>query len=110
MTHALLGSADLGILTGKIPPESAMDTLATTTLSSKGQVVIPENLRIALGLEPGTRFVVIGERDTLMLKVITPPKRNEFDRLLLRARRAAAAAGLRRKDVAKAIRDVRRRK
>lgn len=86
-----------------------MPAIATTTMSSKGQVVIPENLRIALSLEPGTRFVVVGERDTVMLKVITPPKRSEFDGLLRRARRAAAASGLRRKDVAKAIKDARRR-
>ena len=30
-----------------------MPTAATTTLSSKGQVVIPEEIRIQLGLEPG---------------------------------------------------------
>lgn len=36
---------------------------ATTKLSSRGQVVIPEEIRISLGLNEGDQFVVIGEGD-----------------------------------------------
>lgn len=34
-----------------------MRQLAPTKLSSKGQVVIPEELRIKLGLKPGTQML-----------------------------------------------------
>ena len=37
-----------------------MSTLSTTRMSSKGQVVIPEEIRQRLGLETGAQFVVAG--------------------------------------------------
>ena len=50
-----------------------MTTAATTTLSSKGQVVIPEEIRIQLGLETGAQFVVIADRDVVIFKLLEPP-------------------------------------
>ena len=47
-----------------------MATVATTKLSSKGQVVIPEDVRKALGLEVGAQFVVMGDGDLVILKRI----------------------------------------
>ena len=47
-TH-LTGGAKFGDLTGKINRGLPMSTAATTTLSSKGQVVIPEEIRERLG-------------------------------------------------------------
>ena len=41
-----------------------------TTLSSKGQIVIPVELREKLGIEAGTRMVRI-EKDRLILEPIT---------------------------------------
>jgi AbrB family looped-hinge helix DNA binding protein len=41
--------------------------------SSKGQVVIPEEIRTRLGLEPGVQFVVVGDRDVVILKVLQAP-------------------------------------
>ncbi|HDN94572.1 MAG TPA: AbrB family transcriptional regulator, partial [Nitrospirae bacterium] len=37
-----------------------MAPLATTKMSSKGQIVIPEDIRKRLGLKPGAQFVVVG--------------------------------------------------
>ena len=62
-----------------------MDDLATTRLSSKGQVVIPEAIRKRLGLEPGTEFVVLGEDDTVVLKPIAAPSMREFDEIIAHA-------------------------
>ena len=87
-----------------------MGTAATTTLSSKGQVVIPEEIRSKLGLKAGTQFVVIAERDVVIFKVLEPPSLDEFSVLLKRARKAARDSGLKRTDVAKAIAKVRRSK
>lgn len=85
-----------------------MSELSTTKLSSRGQVVIPEEIRRRLGLEPGAQFVVIGDADTVVLKRIQPPSPREFDALLSRARKAAKKAGLREEDIAAAIRRARK--
>jgi len=87
-----------------------MNQIATTKLSSRGQVVIPEEIRSRLGLETGAQFVVIGEGDVVILKAIHPPDMNEFDTVVERARTAATKAGLKRSDVAEAIERVRRGK
>ncbi len=84
-----------------------MSDVATTRLSSKGQVVIPEEIRARLGLKAGVQFVVVGERDTVILKAIQAPAMSQFDELLARARKAAKVAGLKRKDIPTAIKAVR---
>lgn len=66
-----------------------MAGLSTTKMSSKGQVVIPERIRRQLGLGPGSQFVVVGEKDTVILKAISPPSLEEFDELMAEARRQA---------------------
>jgi AbrB family looped-hinge helix DNA binding protein len=86
-----------------------MGEAATTKLSSKGQVVIPEEIRNRLGLETGAQFVVVGDRDVVILKVIQAPDVAEFDELVGRARKAAKRAGLKKEDVNTAIRKARGR-
>ncbi|HJR80747.1 MAG TPA: AbrB/MazE/SpoVT family DNA-binding domain-containing protein [Anaerolineales bacterium] len=80
-----------------------MEIVATTRMSSKGQVVIPESIRKQLDLKEGVQFLVIGEEDVVILKVVTPPDRNEFDTLLKKARKQAKEAGLKQKDVSFAL-------
>ena len=87
-----------------------MVRLATTKLSSKGQVVIPEAIRERLGLEAGVRFVVVAEGDVVVLKVLNAPKMSDFKALLDKAQESADAAGLTPEDVEEAIREVRGRK
>ena len=84
-----------------------MGSFATTKLSSKGQVVIPEEIRLRLGLKEGTLFVVVGERDMVILKSIAPPAKQEFDELVRRARGAARKAGMKPADMRRAIAKVR---
>jgi len=85
-----------------------MTEAATTTLSSKGQVVIPEEIRSRLGLKVGAQFVVVADRDVVIFKLLDPPALGEFTSLVARARDAAKRTGLRRPDVAKAVSKVRR--
>jgi len=87
-----------------------MNDAATTKLSSKGQVVIPEEIRNRLGLKPGAQFVVLGDRDVVILKVIHTPDMAEFDEIVGRARKAAKRAGLTKEDVGDAIRKARSRR
>lgn len=84
-----------------------MKSSATTKMSSKGQVVIPEEIRNALGLTAGSRFVVIGEGDVVILKMINPPSMSEFDDIIQEARRQARRAGMKRSDVTAALKAVR---
>ncbi len=85
-----------------------MRDATTTKLSSKGQVVIPEEIRDRLGLKPGAQFVVLGDRDVVILKVLQPPAKRDFTTMLQRARSAAEQSGMRRSDVPNAIARARR--
>ncbi|MFZ5761133.1 MAG: AbrB/MazE/SpoVT family DNA-binding domain-containing protein [Thermodesulfobacteriota bacterium] len=84
-----------------------MTQIATTKMSSKGQVVIPEDIRRRLNLQPGAQFVVVGEKDVVILKSITPPSLDEFDTLIADARRKGKKAGLKKTDIEEALRKVR---
>ena len=87
-----------------------MTTPATTKMSSKGQVVIPEAIRKRLGLEPGAEFVVVASNDAVILKAIAPPSMDEFDELIAEARKQARRAGLKRSDIREAVAAVRRQR
>lgn len=85
-------------------------TVSTTRMSSKGQVVIPEQIRVQLDLESGTQFVVVGDKDVVILKRITTPSLKEFDGLIRQARSQAKAAGLKKSDIDNAVREARKKK
>jgi AbrB family looped-hinge helix DNA binding protein len=86
-----------------------MTNIATTKMSSKGQVVIPENIRKKLNLKPGAQFVVMGENDIVILKSISPPSLDEFDSLIAKARKQGKQAGIKKSDISDAISKVRGR-
>ncbi len=87
-----------------------MKTLSTTRMSSKGQVVIPEDVRKQLGLTAGSQFVVVAEKDVVILKTITRPSMQKFDVLIKRARQQARSAGMKQSDITKVIAQVRKPK
>ena len=87
-----------------------MESLATTKMSSKGQVVIPEDIRRRLNLKAGSQFMVLGEDDVVILKSIVPPEIKNFDRLIAKARRQAKESGLKQSDIAAAVSKARGRK
>jgi AbrB family looped-hinge helix DNA binding protein len=87
-----------------------MAELATTRMSSKGQVVIPEEIRKRLGLEAGSQFIVVAGKDAVILKTISPPSMDEFDELIRKARQQARKAGMKRSDIKKAVAEVRGRR
>lgn len=85
-----------------------MKTVATTRMSSKGQVVIPESIREDLDLQPGEQFVVVGRGDVVILKTLSAPDTKQFDTLVRKARQDARKAGLTKNHVRQATRRVRR--
>ena len=87
-----------------------MAPLTTTKMSSKGQVVIPEDIRNQLGLKAGCRFIVLGDKDVVILKTISPPSMEEFDELIAEARKQGKRAGIKKSDIAAAIAKVRDKK
>jgi AbrB family looped-hinge helix DNA binding protein len=63
-----------------------MRTPFTTRISSRGQVVIPGPVRKALGIEPGTSFLVIARKDTVVLHRLQEPPWKFFDDMVKQAR------------------------
>ena len=47
--------------------------VAMTRVSSKGQVVIPRELRDQAGLKVGEKLLVYGDKQTIVLKKIVSP-------------------------------------
>ncbi len=87
-----------------------MINFSTTKLTSKGQVVIPEKTRKRLGMKPGTQFMVVEGKGTVIFKVIQPPSMEDFDDLLAETRRQAKKAGMEKSDITEAIKAARSRK
>ena len=71
--------------------------------------MIPETVRNQLGLEPGTRFVVVARDDVVVFQKIEELDWKEFDRLLAEAHKQAREAGMKPGDVKEAIRKIRSR-
>jgi len=87
-----------------------MANVSTTKMSSKGQIVIPEIIRKQLKLKPGSQFVVVGDKDVVILKSISPPALNEFDDLIAEARRKGKKVSLKKYDILDAVRTARGKK
>lgn len=87
-----------------------MSALAMTKLSSRGQVVIPENIRTQLGLESGNQFMVYAQDDTVVLKIVAPPTKKDLKDVMAKARAAAKKAGLSKENVQKEIKSYRKSK
>ncbi len=84
-----------------------MEKIEVTSLSSRGQVVIPQEVRERLHLYAGEKFVVIGEDDTIVLKKLEAPSFSGFDKLLLKTRDFVKKKGLKPSDLEGAIKRVR---
>jgi bifunctional DNA-binding transcriptional regulator/antitoxin component of YhaV-PrlF toxin-antitoxin module len=69
-----------------------------------------KRFRDRLGLQSGTQFVVVGDRDVVILKAISAPSMKEFDNLIAQARQQARRSGLRKSDIDAAVAKVRGRK
>jgi AbrB family looped-hinge helix DNA binding protein len=79
----------------------------TTTLSSRGQIVLPQDVREKLKLGEGDKFLVMAEGDTVLLKAIKPISKDIFAGMLKTTRDAVRKAGLLPKDLESAITKVR---
>ena len=85
-----------------------MKKVLMTNMSSKGQVVIPNEFRKTLGLEPGAQLAVFTDGSNLLMKPVEIPKAEHFEALLKESRKAAKAVGLARSEIAKTVKKIRR--
>ena len=85
-----------------------MDRVETTSMSSRGQVVIPLDIRENLGLKKGEKFIVVGEDDTIVLKKIGMPSFKNFDKILRKTQSFAKAKAITKADVREAIKRARK--
>ncbi len=76
-----------------------MPKTKTAKLSSKGEIVIPEEIRESLGLRTGDEFVVVEEKGFVILKAISVPGMRDFDSLIAQARTQARRAAMKRSDI-----------
>ncbi len=84
-----------------------MEHLEVTSMSSRGQVVIPQTVRERLHLHEGEKFIVLGGKDTIVLKKLEVPSFKGFDRLLQKTREFARKKGITPSDVDEVIKRVR---
>ena len=84
----------------------------TTKMSSRGQVVIPQNLREELGIEEGTVFAVMGSRDTLILKKLEKPSKEslikDLKTIAKEGRKRAEVKGIKESDIDEMVHKARR--
>ncbi len=73
-----------------------------------------DGCRMGLGpcgcLDAGTQFIVLGEDDVVILKMVRPPSMGDFDRLVRKAKKQARAADLTRSEVSAAVSCVRKQR
>lgn len=84
-----------------------MKTLEVTSLSSKGQIVIPKNIREELGIKEGTKFIVLTNSGNLLLKKVEEPNLSEFESLLNESRQIGRRKMQLKNKVEKIIADIR---
>ena len=84
-----------------------MKTLEVTTISSKGQVVIPTDIREEMHLSSGTKLMVMTDGFNLLLKPIETPKIELFQELIKKSREYAKTIKLSKPTVSKALKKIR---
>ncbi|MBI2550015.1 hypothetical protein HYV83_02440 [Candidatus Woesearchaeota archaeon] len=77
--------------------------MKTTKMSSRGQVVIPENVRAVVSASEGTLFAVVGSSDTIVLKKIGMPSKEalikDLEKIAHEGRKRLESKGLRESDI-----------
>lgn len=87
-----------------------MSIFDVTSVSSKGQIVIPNKIREFMHLEPGTKLIVVQEGDNILLKPIKEPKIDQFTKIISIGEKVRREINLKKKDIEKAIQEVRKEK
>ncbi|MBI5753616.1 AbrB/MazE/SpoVT family DNA-binding domain-containing protein [Candidatus Peregrinibacteria bacterium] len=77
-----------------------MNQIQVTSVSSKGQIVIPNNIRETMGISMGTKLIMLTDGENLLLKPIQTPNFEDFKKLVTKT-------GFKKTNVQKMIKKVR---
>lgn len=78
-----------------------------TSLSSKGQIVIPNDMRKELGIAAGAKMIIFSYKGDLILRQIQKPKIEEFKELIKKSRAVVKRQGIKQSDLNAIIKKVR---
>lgn len=79
-----------------------------TSVSTKGQIVLPKTIRDELSITPGTKLVIMCDGDNILIKPIKTPTLDEFSNLLDESQKWAKRVGLQEEDINDAVKSVRK--
>lgn len=81
--------------------------IETTKMSSRGQIVIPQNIREQIDVDEGTIFLVMTSSDTIILKKIKTPSKEDIlkdiKNISKKGRINADSLGIKESDVSKIL-------
>ena len=80
------------------------------TVSSKGQISLPVNIRKLLSINTGDKLVAYTSGDVIMLKTLKLPSAEEFEVSLNEAQKWAKSVGYNENDVNDIVKSVRKKK
>ena len=86
-----------------------MENIEITCVSSRGQIVIPQSLRVRMKIQTGEKFIVIGEDDMIVLKKLGMPSFSGIDKLLKKTRDFAKKKGIKESDIEEAVKQTRKK-
>lgn len=84
-----------------------MTQLQVTSVSSKGQVVIPDDIRETLGISTGTKMVIFTDGDNVLLKPIQESHFDTFKKLVKESKKLITKTGFKKASLQKLIKQAR---
>lgn len=85
--------------------------VSITKMSPNGQIVISSDIRKALGLSPGDKFLVIGEESGILLRSLKKEDiKQEIEQLLIEIGEEMEKGDVTKEDVKKEIKNYRKDK
>ncbi|MDD5650890.1 MAG: AbrB/MazE/SpoVT family DNA-binding domain-containing protein [Candidatus Nanoarchaeia archaeon] len=86
-----------------------MEKLEITTLSSRGQIVIPQDMRDELNLKIGEKFIIAKKDGIIILKKLELGEFKDFEKVLKKTQSFVKEKGIEQKDLDEAIKRVRKK-
>jgi len=88
-------------------------TVEIIRMSSKGQIVIPQDIRTEISASEGTMFAVISGRDSIVLKKVATPSKeeliSELNEIAKDGRKRLEARGIKEADILNIVEKSRKR-